>query len=103
MHEFPELGAVGKLHVFLAEIQLQFHQRSDVQELFPHFGEFVAEASFELFEGNLVCSAGAGRHQVGNGFGLGEVHFAVQESTLRKLTRIIHTAAVLYQQLQHLI
>ena len=46
--ELHQLVSVCKLYVFLAEVELQFDERSEVKELFTQSGEFFAKVSAHL-------------------------------------------------------
>ena len=44
------LAAVGKLHILLAEVQFQFHQRHKVQQSLVQGGEFAAQPTSHLVQ-----------------------------------------------------
>ena len=87
----------------IGEVELEFQQRGEFQQLFAQTGELCRYAASELAHGHLVGSFVGRGYQVGNGFSLREVHLAVQVSAHGVFARLGHAATVLYQQLQDLI
>ena len=55
-----QLLPVGKLHVFLAEVQLQFQQRRHLQELLPKGSQFGRKASLQLVHRHPMRSGSSG-------------------------------------------
>ena len=65
-----------------------------MQKLGTHPGKFFTEAALELFQCYAMRRGGLGGNEVGNGFGLGQVHFAVEEGAPCELARGGHFCAV---------
>ena len=99
-----ELRAVGKLQVLVvAEVQLQLHERGEMQELVAQLGQLAAEASAHLVHGHAV-GGGRGRgDEVGHGFGLAQVHLSVEEGALGVFARPCGAAPLADEQLHHLL
>ena len=79
--------AVCKLHVFVAEVELELHQGNYMQHLVPHLLEFPGESSFQLVDGNAVGCCVLGCNQVGDGLCLGEVHLSVHKCAAGEFPR----------------
>ena len=99
-----QLRTVGKLQfLVVAEVELQLHQRGEVQQLLAQGGQLLAESSLHLIHGQSVGSGRRRGYQVGHGFGLTQVHLPVQESTLGELARTRRTASVPDEELHDLL
>ena len=97
-----ELATVGKLQVFVVgEIQLQFEQRDHVEQFFAQAFQVVGKAAAHLLHGHPVHRCRGGGNQVGYGFGLAQVHFAMHEGTLGKFAGPGQPATLGDEQLQH--
>lgn len=83
--EVDEAGAVGKLDVFFAEVEFEFEERGEFEELVVEGGELLADAAFHLLHGKAMGGGGLGGDEIGDGFGLGEVEAAVGEGAAGKL------------------
>ena len=46
--------------------------------------DLFAQLAFQLFSGRAQSEIGAGPNQIDDGFGLGQIHFAIQKSALGK-------------------
>ncbi|CDD33298.1 putative uncharacterized protein [Bacteroides sp. CAG:714] len=99
-----QLRTVGKLQfLVVAEVEFQFHQRGEMQQLLAQGSQFLAEASLHLIHGQPVGSRRRRGNQIGYGFGLTQVHLPVQESTLGKLSRTGGTTSVPDEKLHDLL
>ena len=99
-----EFATVGKLELFVvAEIELQLHERGEVQELVAQHRQFLAEASAQLAQGEAVRGGRGGGDEVGHGFGLAEVHLAIEEGTLGVLARCGKAASAIDEEAQGLL
>ena len=95
--------AVGKFKVFVVgEVQLQFHERREVQKPFAECVQFPAESAPQLMHGHVVVGRGGGGNEVGHGFGLAQVHLAVEKGALREFAWSGSLAACLDEQLHDL-
>ena len=58
--ELQEFCAVGKFEVFVVgEVEFEFEQRGDFQQLFAQSAQLGADASAQLADGNVVrCFVG---------------------------------------------
>ena len=65
--------------------------------------ELAAEATTHLVHGQAMGGCGGGGEEVGHGFGLAEVHFAIEESTLGIFARLGKAAAILEKSAHHLL
>ena len=66
-------------------------------------GQFTTESTTHLVHGHAVGSGGSGCNEVGHGFGLAQVHLAIQEGTLGIFTRSCGTASLADKELHHLL
>ena len=55
--QFDEACAVGKFHVFFAEVEFQFHKGNKFKQLFAQRCEHTAESAAHLAYGNAVGGA----------------------------------------------
>ncbi len=75
-NESGKFIAVGELYIFFAEIEFQLHQRSGFQQFGPELLQLRGEAAAELIEGCSVRGFRRCRNEVGDRFGLCEVHLS---------------------------
>ena len=100
--EVLELAAVGKFEVFVVgEVEFEFEQRGEVQEAFAQLSQLTAVSAAHLVDGHAVCGGVACGDEVGHGFGLAEVHFAVQEGSFGVFAGACQAASVGGEQAQH--
>ena len=100
--EVLQLTAVGKFEVFVVgEVELEFHQGGDVEELVAEGGELLAEAAAHLVHRHAVGGCGRRGDEVGHGFGLAEVHLSVEKGALGVFARCGQGAACVQEFLQH--
>lgn len=98
LQEGVKFVSVGKCDIFFAEVKLQFHKGNNMKHLRTHLGQFAGESAFELVDCNAVGSGILGGYEVGNGFGLGKVHLAVQEGAAGELSRLCGAGSGLDEQ-----
>jgi len=93
--EFKKFATVGKFQVFVVgEVEFEFEERGEFEELFAQLGEFGGEMASELTHGHLVGSLVGGGDEVGYGLGLREIHLAVEVGALGIFAGGGHAAAV---------
>ena len=83
---FPVTIAVHKLDVFLAKVELQFHQGRVFDQGFPKGIDLVAKAPSKLLYRQLVSAGVLGIDEVTYGLSLREVSLAVQKGALGEFT-----------------
>jgi len=84
-----KFGAVGELEVFVVgKIEFQFEHGVQVEEGFAQAAEFLAEVAAQLAHGEVVLRLGLRCDDVGHGFGLREVEFAVEKGALCEFARV---------------
>ena len=98
LRQFGKSGTVGKLHIFFTEIEFEFDEGNELQQLFPQGEEFPTESAPHLVHRQPVRGSRFGGDEVGDGFGLGEVEFAVCECAAGKFARHSAATAFLHQQ-----
>jgi hypothetical protein len=101
--ELLQVVTVGKLHVFLAEVQLQLNKGGEVEELLSQVADFGREAAPHLLHGQLVGGSGAGGDEVGHRFGLGEIQLAVEEGAEGKLPGLCQPCLSAKEELKDLL
>ena len=75
-----QFAAVGKLQLFVVgEVEFKLHERGEVEELVAQFSQFAAESAPHLVHGQAVLGGRGGGDEVCHGFGLAQVHLAVEE------------------------
>ena len=79
--------AVGKFHIFLAEVQFELHQGRVFDEGITEALDFPAEPATELLQGQAMGPGMVGVDEVSDGLGLGQVALAVEERALGEFTR----------------
>ena len=87
----------------VAEVEFQFHEGGEVEQLVTQDSQFTAESAAHLVHGHAVGSSGSGCNEVGHSFGLAQVHLAIQEGTLGIFTRSGGTASLADEELHHLL
>src|SRR5579871_3143611 len=95
MYERIKLRAIGKFHIFLAEIEFQFYERAELYELLPHIFQVSAKATAQIMYSRFMCRAALAGYQVGYCLGLCEVEFIVKKCSHGKLSGLCHPSAVL--------
>lgn len=98
LYELVETGAVGKLYVFLTEIELEFYECGKLYKLFAHVGQIGTEAATQVVHGRTVGGAAVAGYEVGHGFGLREVEPAGKECPHGELAGLGHTGTVGYAE-----
>ncbi|EDY96499.1 hypothetical protein BACPLE_00942 [Phocaeicola plebeius DSM 17135] len=99
-----QFRTVGKLQfLVVAEVEFQFHEGGEVEQLVAQDSQFTAESAAHLVHGHAVGSGRGGCDEVGHGFGLAQVHLAIQEGTLGIFTRSGGTASLADKELHHLL
>ena len=99
-----QFRTVGKLQFFVvAEVEFQFHKGSEVEQFVAQDSQFTTESATHLVHGHAVGSGRSGCNEVGHGFGLAQVHLAIQEGTLGVFTRSGGTASLTDEKLHHLL
>lgn len=98
--DVDEFGARGEFDFFFGEVEFEFEERCEFEEFFAEFFEAVREVSFHLAGGQAVGGTGVRGDDIGDGFGLGEVHAAVGEGTAREFAGFGESAAVVAEELQ---
>ena len=102
--KFQQLCSVGKFEVFVVgEIEFEFEQGCEFQQLVAEVGESGGQFASQLVHRQMVSGLVGGGDEVGYGFGLGQVEFAIEVGTHGEFTRIGHATTILYQEFQHLI
>ena len=96
-----QLGTVGKLHILLTEVEFEFEERGDMKELLAQVGKTMAHDTSHLRHRHTMAGSVGGGDKVGHGFGLREVHLAIEESTLGELARACHLASFVQKELQN--
>ena len=114
----PGIGFLQKVDLFFGEVQRRLNQHAQVDQGIAQHGDFLRERARQRTAGAAGGHGGAGIDQVGNGLGLGQVDFVVEEGPLGKFARLgqaqmgqhgqalgghrlRHFQAALQQQLQH--
>ncbi len=87
----PGLVLAGQ--ILLRKIDIRFQMRHDAEQLFRELAHLSPDGAVELPLGGLDTSLGAGMDQVGDRFGLAQVHLPVQEGGSGELARLGGPAA----------
>ena len=90
-----QFGAVGKLDILFAEVQFEFEQRGQPEQLVVETVELLADAALHLTERQAMGGGILRRDEVGDSFGLTEVHAAVGKGTSREFAPFGHPYATL--------
>jgi len=77
---------VGKFHIFLREVELQLYEGREADHAVAQGAQLGRESAAHGMQGRLLCRFGIAGNEVGYGLGLGQVHLAMQEGALGKLT-----------------
>ena len=93
LDECAELCAVGELDVLLREVEFEFEECGEVEQLLAELLEFVCVGAAELADGEGVLLRCGGVYEVGEGFGLREVEFAVAEGAEGELAGLSEACA----------
>ena len=89
-----KFGAVGKFEVFVVgKVEFEFEKTGQMKQLVAQCGKFGGETATQLIDGQLMSGFIGRGDEVGNGFGLREVEFAVEKSTLGIFARVGHAAS----------
>ena len=99
-----QFRTVSKLQfLVVAEVEFQFHEGGEMEQLVAQNGQFTAESATHLVHGHAVSSGRSGSNEVGHSFGLAQIHLAVQEGALGIFTRSGGTASLPDEKLHHLL
>ena len=82
-----QLFAFIRRDVFVREINGSFGVRDETDELIADSANPFAKSAFQLFGGGAEGEIGFGANQIDDGFGLGQIHFAVKKGALGKFAR----------------
>ena len=93
-----EFLAVGKLYLLFAEVEFEFDERYEGEQLLAQAGELAAESATHLLDGQAVRGGRGGGDEVGHGFGLRQVELAVDEGAAGELAGGGQPAALAQQQ-----
>ena len=77
----------------VGEVELQLHQRGDVEQLLAKGFQLAAEPATHLAHGQAMLAGRGGGDQVGHRLGLAQVHLAVHEGPLGELAGLGQAAA----------
>ena len=95
-----EAAAVGKLHILIAEVKLQFKECGEVYELLPQCFQLFGVASPQLADGKAVGCGIGGVDKVCHRLGLREVEFAVEKRTAGEFAGLCQPCAAVEEGLQ---
>ena len=95
-------GPVGKLHIFLGKIKLQFDQCGKADEFITQLFQYIRKSAADILQGMLLRCRCIGGDQVGHGLCLREIELAVQEGTLGELARLGHPGSQRYERIDDL-
>ena len=84
--ELCEQGAVGELEVFFGEVEFEFEQGGDVDELLAELLYASGKLALQLALSDVVGGTGLGGDDVGHGFGLAQVEASAQEGAAGELS-----------------
>ena len=87
------MPAVSELDIFLREVEFQFEEACEVEQLLSELLEFLSIATAELADGETVLSGCDGVDEVGDGFGLREVETSIEESPLGEFSGLRQACA----------
>ena len=82
----------------VGEVEFEFEEGGELEELVAEDREFGGDAATKLIHGDLVGGTVGGCNEVGYGFGLGEVEFAVEVGTLGEFARVGLAATLLGEE-----
>ena len=84
----------------VGEVELKFEEGGEMEELVAQLGEACTEMTSQLREGNVVGGSAGGGYEVGYGFCLGKVEFAVEEGSLCVFSWVCCACSVLYEEIE---
>ena len=100
IHQFGKLFSVRKLDILVVEVEFEFEQGGEMQELSLQVFEFLTELAAHLAHGHLVCCLSGGGNEVGHSFCLTEVELAVHEGSHGEFARLCLSSACPDERLQ---
>ena len=86
----------------VGEVELKFEEGGEMEELVAQLGEACTEMTSQLREGNVVGGSAGGGYEVGYGFCLGKVEFAVEEGSLGVFSWTGCASTVLDEEVEHI-
>ena len=92
---------VGEFHFLLAEVELQLHQRRQLEQFRAYLSELLRISSAQLVHRHAVLHLRTRCDHIGHRLRLREVHLSVHERPAREFTRLRKAASCLRQQLQY--
>ena len=93
VHHLPQACTVGELNVFFRKVEFEFEEGGQLQQFVAQRTQCRRISAPHLGRGHGVRSPGIGSDQIGDGFGLREVHPACEEGPNGKFARLRHTSA----------
>ena len=103
VHQFGKLFPVRKLDILVVEVEFEFEQGGEMQELSLQVFEFLTELAAHLAHCHLVCCLSGGGNEVGHSFCLTEVELAVHEGSHGEFARLGLTCTSPDERLQQVL
>ena len=98
LHCSAEFRAVGEFDLFLAEIEFEFEQRGEPQQLAAQRFQLGGVTAAHLVGGQCMCRTRTRSDQVGDRFGLRQVELAAEKGARSEFAGRCHAGAAANQQ-----